>query len=346
MGVLMTSGTDEPSTKTFESGECGLDRPVLAFGLPRSGTTWIGKLFDSHPGVLYRHEPDSWNRISDIPTFADAGDATRRKLARDYIERVPSMCNTSICGKMPIFDKQWRSPMQQGLYRMAVMSALLVEKLANFRIERIPEADPVGKGARLVWKSIESLGRLPLLLEAIEDVRGVHIVRHPCGFIASVLRGESGGRFRDRTPSSEDYGLFEKILDSETARSLGVDMDTLKSSTPVQRLAWKWLLYNEQAYRGGVDNARYRLIRYEDVCDDPIDRMRELFGFCDLEWHPQTEEFILQTGRRRNDKYYSIYKNPKESANKWRAELDETSVQQIREVVEQGSVGRMYGDRW
>lgn len=31
---------------------------ILLFGMPRSGTTWIGKLFDSHLGTrtgYYRH---------------------------------------------------------------------------------------------------------------------------------------------------------------------------------------------------------------------------------------------------------------------------------------------------
>ena len=32
--------------------------PILLVGLPRSGTTWVGKIFDSHPSTLYLHEPD------------------------------------------------------------------------------------------------------------------------------------------------------------------------------------------------------------------------------------------------------------------------------------------------
>ena len=40
---------------------------ILLFGMPRSGTTWIGKIFDSHIETLYRHEPDTWKKIKEIP---------------------------------------------------------------------------------------------------------------------------------------------------------------------------------------------------------------------------------------------------------------------------------------
>ena len=47
-----------------------LRAPILLFGMPRSGTTWLGKIFDSHPLVLYRHEPDTWQRLTDVPIVA------------------------------------------------------------------------------------------------------------------------------------------------------------------------------------------------------------------------------------------------------------------------------------
>ena len=31
---------------------------TIIIGAPRSGTTWLAKVFDSHTGVFYRHEPD------------------------------------------------------------------------------------------------------------------------------------------------------------------------------------------------------------------------------------------------------------------------------------------------
>ena len=38
--------------------------PILLFGLPCSGTTWISKPFNYHPGALDRHEQDSIYRFS------------------------------------------------------------------------------------------------------------------------------------------------------------------------------------------------------------------------------------------------------------------------------------------
>lgn len=38
-------------------------RLLLLLSAPRSGSTWLGKIFDSHPDILYKHEPDTVLRI-------------------------------------------------------------------------------------------------------------------------------------------------------------------------------------------------------------------------------------------------------------------------------------------
>jgi hypothetical protein len=32
-----------------------LSAPILTLGAPRSGTTWLAEIIDSHPDVVYRH---------------------------------------------------------------------------------------------------------------------------------------------------------------------------------------------------------------------------------------------------------------------------------------------------
>ncbi len=319
--------------------------PILVFGLPRSGTTWIGKLFDSHPDVVYRHEPDSWIHIDGVPLFPSPDDPEFRQHARHYLEQVVPMCSTATCGKRPLFPKRYRSPLAQRLYKGSLALALLLEK-TGIGIKPPILAAGTGPSARLTWKSIESVGRLALFLAADRQACGVHIVRHPCGYISSVIRGESEQKFRDNNPSSDDWGIFEKLLLTDTARSYGLGMKYLKGLEPVQRLAWRWLIYNEHTYRENLQNPRYRLLLYEDVCDSPVETMKEVFAFCNLPWDPQTEAFITRSSRRSRAGYYSIYRDPKEASAKWRKELDEGQVSLIREIVEQGETGRMYSGRW
>lgn len=41
-----------------------MNRCILVFGMPRSGSTWIGKLFDSDPILLCRYEPSGMQGLS------------------------------------------------------------------------------------------------------------------------------------------------------------------------------------------------------------------------------------------------------------------------------------------
>src|SRR5215472_7584402 len=64
-------------------------RAVLLLGAPRSGTTWLGKIFDSHPNVLYRNEPDTELPSETLSLLCRVEDLERyRYVARAYLERL------------------------------------------------------------------------------------------------------------------------------------------------------------------------------------------------------------------------------------------------------------------
>ncbi len=324
--------------------EDGIERPILVFGMPRSGTTWIGKIFDSHPDTLYRHEPDSYRCLSGVPLLPSIGDAEMyAEIVRDYIRAVPSMCTTRTCGKRPLFKKSYESEAVRQWAHLSLLIARVGERfVANFPVMGM--TGHVGVNGRLVWKSIESLGRLGVLLETLGSARGIHIVRHPCGYIASVLRGEASRKFTDSRPSGDDYGILSQLMETDQARRRGLSIHELKYMEPIERLAWRWLLFNEKAMEEAERSGRSMVVRYEDVCVQPEQTVRALFRFADLEWSPETTKFLRSSTAKDKGAYYSIVKDPLHAANKWKEELESKAIDKILGITQMSKVGNLYRD--
>lgn len=320
--------------------------PILVFGMPRSGTTWLGKIFDSHPDTLYRHEPDSVHRITDLPLFPDSRPSQAQKdLVADYIRRVYRMNDDKVCAKLPLFSKSYRSRLES----VALKGGVLLAKAAGEA--RIPMKVPFAalgahrQRVRLVWKSIESLGRLGLLLNIEQQASAIHLLRHPCGVIASVLRGEKAGRFTSSTATSEDWGYFELLLQTQPAKSRGLQLSDLREMSAEERMAWSWLIINEKAMRDMQPSQRAYTVLYEELCRDPVRQVAKAMEFCNLPGHSQVEEFVTTSITHEDSGYYSVFKNPASSADKWQTELDSTVIDRILAVVADSEPGRLYSER-
>lgn len=331
------------TTTPSRSVLAGINKPiVLLCGMPRSGTTWIGKIFDSHPDTFYLHEPDSVYRLAGLPTTAEIGHAEIfRPVIEGYVHRLMKRRSTKVVGSLPIFPKSYFSPYEFALMKTLTLGAKAVGKLVGEvgvpsirSLEHIPHL-------QLVWKSIESTLAMGTITKVIPG-RGILILRHPCGYITSVLRGESRGRFSESCPTAEDYGMYDHLARTEGARRRGLTLDALYAMAPIDRLAWRWTLANEKAMEDmlGLGNATHVL--YEDVCKNPFDQVRRLFEFTGLRWDTQTERFIRASTGRDNPAYYSVFKDPQKSANAWRNELDPATVRRIMSIAEQSSLGALY----
>jgi hypothetical protein len=318
-------------------------RVILLIGLPRSGTTWLGKIFDSHPDTLYRHEPDSVRNIDGLPPYADVRDTERYRAAiSGFVSALPDMRLTKVTTTLPIFPKSYYAPPQLVMRRLSVLAT----KLASRFLGELPVIDVVSyervRDLPIVWKSIESYGRLGVLSRAIDGCRAVLILRHPCGYVASVQRGENRHKFSGSTPSHEDFGMFAKLLETEQAREHDLTIDRLKSMHPVERLAWRWAINYEKAMDDVAEQPNCRYVCYEEVCKQPLEQSRGLFAFANLSWSTQTEDFIRKSTASENTAYYSIFKDPLKSAYKWKNELASEDIDRVLKVVEVTKPGRLY----
>ncbi|HMA82186.1 MAG TPA: sulfotransferase [Candidatus Binatia bacterium] len=318
-------------------------RLILLFGMPRSGTTWIAKIFDSHPNTLYRHEPDSGGALRPMPLATRLSTANQfAPIISKFIAELPGLNTPRAAGSLPMFPKSYQSSARLLMKRFTALAA----KASESFVGELPVLDLIDHSKMrqivVVWKSIESLGRLGAILRVEPGSRAVIILRHPCGYIASVLNGERNKQFSSSIASSADYPVFHQLLQCSSNGKRNPKLHDLNKLSPVERLAWRWVLFNEIALEQTETCERSMFVRYEDICARPVREARNLLEFAGLEWHGQVERFIGRSTSYVSENYYSVFKNPDESAFKWEQHLSRHQVDAIMGIVRQSCLHKLY----
>ncbi|MEZ4771117.1 MAG: sulfotransferase [Caldilineales bacterium] len=151
-------------------------RVVSIHGVPRSGTSWLGQIFDSHPDVAYRHQPLFAYRFKDRLTLQSTAADVRRFLDELY----------AVSDDEFILDINRRTAASQ-FWQSAV------------------KTDTSG---HLVMKMVRYHHLLPLFFETIDSVKIIGIVRHPCAVINSWLTAPK--EFRPGWDAQEEWRLAPK----------------------------------------------------------------------------------------------------------------------------------------
>ena len=125
---------------------------IALIGMPRSGSSWLGQIFDSSPNVAYRLEPVF------SYAFKDAVDENSSK--EDYIE----------------FFK--------GIYRSSDDFLLQTDKRKSGIYPTFSKCD---RPEFLAFKTTRFHNLIRDMLKYFDNLKMISIVRHPCGAINSWL---------------------------------------------------------------------------------------------------------------------------------------------------------------
>ena len=316
--------------------------PILLFGVERSGTSWLGKIFDSHPATLYRHEPERVLEDFGLPWICpERPTDVVRAAAADYLRRMIATATVATAGPAPRFPKAWRPLPRTALHRGLTEGVRLLARFDPRRggLHNLTLPDLAGGAApRMVVKSISGHGRAALLAGADPAARVVVLLRDPGGQIDSVLRGTARGKFVE--PTDLDW-----IPPTSPARRHGLTAAALEQMDRIEQLAWQWVVRNEMLLDdlGGAANAM--VLRYDDLCADPEAEARRLFAFAGLPWHPQTEAFLAaSTSGAGAQGYYSVFRDPAASLNRWRGRLDAAAQRRIGAILRRSKLARWWPD--
>ena len=319
-------------------------RRVLLVGSPRSGTTWLAKIIDSDPTVLYRHEPDSINVRPDVPFVPELDDVgSYIQSAHDYFDVIQMERASKSSGSQPMFRKEYRGSGAEALRRLLVLGVKGGERilgvntfLTRFQVPDFANRTPKS-GQTVFIKSVSSLCRTYMFSLACPKLKFVHILRHPCAYVASTLRGKKLGLL-------SDDAYIETLANMSQAADYGLTFDKLRAMSREEQLAARWMLQNGKVMDEMEGSSNYRQVVYEDLCNDPDAVVEELFEFLGLEVSEQTRTFIQQSsgGKAGETRYFDVKRDSAKAATSWMKELNESQIDSIRRVVSSSTVGRLY----
>jgi hypothetical protein len=159
----------------------------------------LGKLFDAHLDVLYRHEPDIVYRPDCLPKSIPPGEEEAHiETARTYLDQLAAARTLKTAGPLPVSAKRRRSLLGRAIRTGSILGVRGIEMVArgSDRVSRIQVPDLIsGPDPTIVIKSVSLLAYAQLFAKAWPQCRIIVIVRHPCGQVASFLRDIELGKF-------------------------------------------------------------------------------------------------------------------------------------------------------
>jgi hypothetical protein len=317
---------------------------IIIIGSARSGTTWLGKIFDSNPDVFYLHEPDSVLINTEIPFQLGRNElGSYLDETSTYLDQLTELRNIKVTGTLPVFRKNYRNIVMH----LARTSQIYAIKAAQSRISRRKFNDwniadylnSTLTDAHYVLKSVNSLNRALLFSRAKPDARIIHLVRHPCGQISSCLRG-SRLSLMNVNPFLTTLAMMPETTEH------GLTLEGMESMKLEEQLACTWMLQNEKTMREMQDSPNYKLVVYEELCENPLETARSLFDFAQIDWHRQTKDFIrrCQASSDGAKRYFQIIRPPTSAVSRWKKELNDDQIIRIKRVVENTLPGQLFQD--
>lgn len=237
-------------------------------GAPRSGTSWTGQIFDSAPDVLYRMQP--------FYSYA-----FRDKIhVRSTKEEIHYFFQNVYRSKDAYLAQEERK--SKGVY------PIFGEKNGNPSV--------------MVFKEVFFHYLVPVILENIEELKIIALVRHPIDVLTSYYNAPR--EFNPALDIQDEWYFAQSRNELLPERYFGYH---------------KWKEYMKII---SVVKERYpdrvKVIKYEELSENPEEMVEELFSYANIPFEMQTKKFIYDSQHQTVNDPYSVFRSRDEKREKKR----------------------------
>jgi len=180
-------------------------------------------------------------------------------------------------------------------------------------------------GYRVVIKEVAPL----LLLEWVYkryQPEVLFVLRHPCA-VALSERNKSTSVERPIKEMLKQPDLVEDHL-----KSYITVME--KAKTPFEVYGALWGARNRVIMDLVPKYPEWKILFYEDLCENPIQRFQELFDNFNLTWTDKVQKYINRTTTEKKPGTFSTFRVTKNQTDKWKREMTSSEIEQVRTFVE------------
>ena len=232
---------------------------VALYGVPRSGTSWLGQIIDSSPEVVYCFQPLFSYRFKNRINTESTQDDMRIFFDELYLADDDEFLNQirqRKSGIYPYFERKENSP------------------------------------SILAYKEVRYCYTVPILLQKYENIRIIGIVRNPYDVLESWINAPS--EYKPEWDIYEEWDLAIKKNEYRPENYFGY-------------YKWKeFLKMNLDMQQCYPD--RFKSVRYEDLENNTVNAVQELFQFAGIPYVEQTGEFIKMSQSKTVEDAYGVYR--------------------------------------
>jgi hypothetical protein len=294
---------------------------LLIAGVPRSGTTWIGRCLGHTENTAYVNEPDGFRDPLAFRTMLAYGEnpvLERGQVAPD----IEALWAGALAGGRPAGTV--RDRLARALYERTPLDALRAARAAGHAsgkaglAARLAVARVAEPGARVVVKSVQSALALDWIADRFEP-RVLVIERNPFNVLSSW--NELG---YVRNPRETE------AISAYARKRWGIEPPD--GSAPHLALqAFLFGVLTSALREASAKHPEWSRTRHEDLCVDSVARFRSLAAEVGLAWGDEAERFLTDSDREGTP--YRTQRRTEEQPDRWRDRLDADQVQTIRETL-------------